>query len=656
MRILRILVLPVVVWASPTRRILVATWAPDGGPDKVRLAHGRSDAMDFADAFSELGGVATGDRIVREALDTATLVDAWREASLRMDEAKAQGVATELILFHTGHADPAGMLFGAARIPWERARQFLSQGEGTMRLAFLDACASGSALRTKGGRFHSAIESVASTGVAVLASSRWDELSTESDRDGGSLFTRTLIAGLRGAADSDRDGRVSLSEAFRYSSRETQRRAKELGAPAQHPAGSTELMGTIDPILTDLRHPPARLRLEPGFPAIALRDSLHELFGTLTTAAGDTLDLGLPPGLWILESDSLHAIVRILLRAGETRNVSPLEMVQRATAPPAAIPDTLTRWVPINFGIIPPVSINGADPRRVRNAFSMDLVLAEARTFSGLQFAGVMSRTFGNATGAQVSLAGNTVTGNMAGFQFSNANHIEGSLAGAQLSTYLNLIEGDLRGAQVGGLMSVARGRVQGAQIGIGSAYAGTMDRGVQVSFVSVCGRATGVQTGIINVASRMDGLQVGMVNIGSGTGARIGILNVVPSGRPLSVGALSVGEDIELHPALQIDPDFSQRLLLRSRMGWFQSGLVWQGLPYMDGRRAVSIETSVRMVRTLAAELGLAWNIKGKDAGWTPDLVAGFGWPLLSHLAPFAQASWSMEHQRAKLWAGLEF
>ncbi len=659
-RLLAFMMFPVLAAATVApRRVLVATWAPDGGPGKPRLLHGRTDAEDLAKAFVDLGGVAPQDLILREAADTGSLAGIWRMADSAAGLARSQGVPTELFVFHTGHADAEGMQLGTDRLPWDRLRSLLSRGDGGLRVAFLDACASGSALRSKGGRFHPARPAPTVTGRAVLASSRSDELSTESDKDGGSLFTRALVSGLRGAADQDKDGRVTLSEAFRHSSRETERRARELGAPSQHPDGSTELVGSVDPVLTDVRNPPARLRLEPGFPALSLRDSSRKVMGTASTGAGDTLDLALSPGLWTLEEDSGRRQMRVLLRPGESRMVSPLELLAKADpAKAVSDSDTATTWVPINFGILPPVSLNGASPRKVRNAFSMDLIMGEAKMLTGFQFALVMSRVFGDAKGFQMSVGGNSVTGDMKGAQLSIANQVEGDFQGVQIGTDLNLIEGDLAGTQLGLLMNVARGTVHGTQIGIGADYAGVLDHGVQVALVTVSGHARGVQAGLVNVASRMDGVQAGLINVGSGSGARFGLLNVVPSGSPFAFGALSVGRELGLHPSFQMNPDGENRICLHSRRGWFQSGMAWEGIPVplLRGEQSLSVDAGVRFERILAAELGLAWTLVGDESGWPPQLVAGFAWPILSHLSPIVQASWSFESNRATIWSGLEF
>src|SRR5207253_2498641 len=93
-----------------------------------------------------------------------------------------------------------------------------------VRVAVLDSCASGAFARSKGGQFLPAFLSDASSqvrGQAILTSSSETEVAQESDRIGSSFFTHHLLAGLRGAADTSHDGRVTLNEAYQYAYDET---------------------------------------------------------------------------------------------------------------------------------------------------------------------------------------------------------------------------------------------------------------------------------------------------------------------------------------------------------------------------------------------------------------------------------------------------
>jgi uncharacterized caspase-like protein len=90
-----------------------------------------------------------------------------------------------------------------------------------MRILIVDACRSGSLTRVKGGTPAPPFDvhvrgSDGSEGAAFLTSSAANEDAQESDALQGSFFTHYLVSGLLGAADSDGDRRVSLSEAYAY--------------------------------------------------------------------------------------------------------------------------------------------------------------------------------------------------------------------------------------------------------------------------------------------------------------------------------------------------------------------------------------------------------------------------------------------------------
>src|SRR5207253_3195573 len=78
---------------------------------------------------------------------------------------------------------------------------------------------------------------------------------------GGSFFTHHFEVGLRGAADSDGDGQVTLAEAFRYTSVRTTSGTAATEAGPQHPTYDIRMSGRGDVVLADLRRAEATLRL-----------------------------------------------------------------------------------------------------------------------------------------------------------------------------------------------------------------------------------------------------------------------------------------------------------------------------------------------------------------------------------------------------------
>ncbi len=86
-------------------------------------------------------------------------------------------------------------------------------------------------------------------GRLIVTSSGADEASYESGLLRGSPFAHALVSGLRGAADADGDGRVTLAELYSYVYGRTL--SSTLAAPAgpQHPAVRWDLVGAGEVVL-----------------------------------------------------------------------------------------------------------------------------------------------------------------------------------------------------------------------------------------------------------------------------------------------------------------------------------------------------------------------------------------------------------------------
>src|SRR5262249_7786381 len=78
-------------------------------------------------------------------------------------------------------------------------------------------------------------------GRVVLTASRASEVSEERDDLGHGVFTYYLLEGLRGAADLDGDGLVSVGEAYRY----VARRRPDATGQNQHPTKKGEMEGEL---------------------------------------------------------------------------------------------------------------------------------------------------------------------------------------------------------------------------------------------------------------------------------------------------------------------------------------------------------------------------------------------------------------------------
>ncbi|HEV8672435.1 MAG TPA: caspase family protein [Methylomirabilota bacterium] len=148
-------------------------------------------------------------------------------------------------------ADPDD-LFSTA-FPMDDIQTIFGRIEAERVVVFLDTCYSGAAggrtfaaRKTRAGQLDDGfLERLArAKGRAIITAARPAEVSLELPELGHGLFTYYLVQGLRGAADLDRDGIVSLQELYAYLEQEVTRRSRAAGGN-QHPVMKGELEGVL---------------------------------------------------------------------------------------------------------------------------------------------------------------------------------------------------------------------------------------------------------------------------------------------------------------------------------------------------------------------------------------------------------------------------
>jgi uncharacterized caspase-like protein len=78
-------------------------------------------------------------------------------------------------------------------------------------------------------------------GRIVLSASKASEVSEEREDLGHGVFTYYLLEGLRGSADADRDGVITVDEAYGYVSK----KVPEVTGQNQHPVKKGEVEGQL---------------------------------------------------------------------------------------------------------------------------------------------------------------------------------------------------------------------------------------------------------------------------------------------------------------------------------------------------------------------------------------------------------------------------
>lgn len=257
----------------PVRRYALIASASDGGPDRAMLRFADSDALAMAGVLRRLGGLHDADLVLLTGArrDTLEASFAWLRAA--MGKGDDESIRRELVVYYAGHSDDQGLLLGGDRVSYRELTEWIESTSADVRIAILDRC----------GSPHRPAR------PDTLAAGRGRAFLTASavpDGDGAS-FTHTLVSGMRGAADLSRDGRVTLTEAFRFARREAHRDR----------AGDVELIGQGDLVLTYLRSSKASLILDAQLAGgVAVSDLSGRVVLELRKQAAYPVELGLDPG------------------------------------------------------------------------------------------------------------------------------------------------------------------------------------------------------------------------------------------------------------------------------------------------------------------------------------------------------------------------
>ncbi len=558
--------------------LIVGSNMPGGGRGSLKYAV--RDAEGFASVLQELGGVESSHLVIVSDPRKKTLLEAFTELDRLVRKKSADDAREEVVFYYSGHADATGLLLGNEVFEYAALRKALNDIPADVHVAVMDACASGAMTRTKGGTRRPAFlfdASSAMEGHAYLTSSSHDEVAQESDQIKGSFFTHYLVSGLRGGADFDLDGRVTLNEAYTFAFDETLKRTERTYAGPQHPSYDIRLKGSGDLVMTDLRAGSAGLRLsEQMFGNLFVRDPEGNLLVEIRKRPGKPMELGLRPGTYqvTLERPATRLATTVSLSSGEFTDLgdSQMELVamettvtrggtvidvdsldenerleaeRQAYKQQLALKDSTVKegalattsgaegpngasaeldTVPFSFEILP--SSLSSRRKEVRQ-FSINLLWGRYYELHGVGVGLIGQRAENRVTGVQAGIIGTWSGGELLGIQASSIGNVTlGSARAIQLANIMNYAEKDFTGGQLSHVGNYAQA-VQGIQATNVANVSSQNVIGGQISNVAnVAGGVTGAQfTNVANVNyGHLAGVQVSnVVNYSKGVyGAQI--------------------------------------------------------------------------------------------------------------------------------------
>ena len=443
----------------------------------------------------------------------------------------------------------------------------MQRAPADLRLAILDSCASGAFTRRKGGVKRAPFLMDASIGhprPRLLDVQRRRRGAQESDRIAASFFTYYLVSGLRGAADANQDRRVTLQEAFQFASQETLARTERTQAGPQHAAYEFDLAGTGDMVVTDVRGTQSGLVLTPELGGrISVREASGALVAELRKPAGNTIELGLDPGAYVVAMDSGSTVFQAQRDAdrgqahaarrrrvprggpprGDRRARRRRAGARRASRPPtataAATPPAVAEPTPFK-AVFFPRSADGRRRRRLlvrlrrRSVASRPRLPALARLGADRRrFRGPAALAGANgaraASRARRSRPAPTLPGTGRGLQLAAGGNIfDGDFVGAQIAGGINTVSSEPEGPADGRRRSTGRARARGLQMAGGAQRRDRPSPGADgaVNYADHDGRRAirrrqcrqhhrdGFRFGVVNLAGETRGFHFGVINV----------------------------------------------------------------------------------------------------------------------------------------------
>jgi hypothetical protein len=286
-------------------RILVAVSSDRGLSTDRPLAHSREDAAGVRDVFTSLGGVAPSKVVFVPDATRGTFFAALDRA--RAIAAGHDPKEVTLVVYFSGHGDRSAVHLAGESLPLTDLSPRLAAIPAALRIVVVDACRTAEPIHAKGmesepGFAVTLSSDAATTGTAWLYAAADGQAALESDEIGGAIFTHFWLSGLRGAADANGDGRVTLDESFAYAYGQTLLRSTRSGGTMQRPEAQLQLAAASPVVLTQLAPQLARLELPRG------GDTLYLVYGARSQAviaevyglADGGVRLSLSPGRYVV--------------------------------------------------------------------------------------------------------------------------------------------------------------------------------------------------------------------------------------------------------------------------------------------------------------------------------------------------------------------
>lgn len=307
-----------------------------GHPNEVALRWAEEDARRMQELLVAVGKVDVERAILLRGPTPGDVHEALAGLQVMVDAAKRRQERIVVFFYYSGHADDSALHLGLQTLSISALNARLSGLGADTVVEILDACRNDRTPRAtaKGATRAPAFEwpaahAASPRGFVQLRSASKGEVAQESDDLQGSLFSHHVLSGLRGSADSDRDGVVTLGELHRYGYRRTLESSHRQAAAVQHSELKVDLYGQSELIVTYPREADVRMIFgaEISGHVLIVDDASGRIVAELYSDTGTERELAVPRGRYRVQVRRQGTFRSGLVRAdGGSRRVRLAEL------------------------------------------------------------------------------------------------------------------------------------------------------------------------------------------------------------------------------------------------------------------------------------------------------------------------------------------
>lgn len=286
--------------AAAITHVALVVGSNQGDLNEEPLRYGVEDARRVAAVLLD---AARAKVTLVEEPTTARMQRALENIARQVRQLRASGKRVLLSLYYAGHADDKMVHLRGEHYTWARVRKQLSQTGAHVTMLVSDACRGSGKASTRGlqrvrGPEVTAFAMPQPSGTIWIHATSSGHGAQESERLRGGVFTHYWISALRGAADTNADGTVTLAEAYAYAASHTHGYSAAGKRGPQWPAYRYRLAGARDLVLARSAVAPSVVQLPAGMDTVYVirRWPLGETIVEVAADPKATLTIGLPTG------------------------------------------------------------------------------------------------------------------------------------------------------------------------------------------------------------------------------------------------------------------------------------------------------------------------------------------------------------------------